>query len=115
MTQHKFHREARLEYIEALLLLEEQRIGYGEKFEAEVEAVLKRIEEFPKSASLLKGFPTETRGQSVPAANVPILAHGRPRRRHGGRLRGRPPAPNARVLEAPHYVGRPWVAVLGPE
>jgi hypothetical protein len=66
MTQHKFHREARLEYIEALLLLEEQRIGYGEKFEAEVEAVLKRIEEFPKSASLLKGFPTEIEARAFP-------------------------------------------------
>jgi hypothetical protein len=57
MKHHKFHREARLEYIEALLLLEEERVGYGAKFEAEVEAALRRVDEFPKSAPRLPGFP----------------------------------------------------------
>ena len=51
MTKPRFHPEARLEYIEALLLLEEERVGYGAKFEAEVEATLRRIVEYPDSGS----------------------------------------------------------------
>lgn len=52
MKRHRFHREARLEYIEALLHLEGQRVGYGAKFEAEVEAVLKSRSSTPSPTNI---------------------------------------------------------------
>jgi hypothetical protein len=66
MTQHRFHREARLEYVEALLLLEEEQVGHGAKFEAEVGATLQRMEEFPKSGPLLPGFPEAVEARAFP-------------------------------------------------
>lgn len=43
----RFHPDARAEYVDALLYLEKQRVGYGEKFENEVFATLDRALESP--------------------------------------------------------------------
>lgn len=63
MTQPRLHPEAEVEYVEALLYLEAQREGYGERFEAEVDATLDRIRAFPLSGALVEGYrETSKRG-----------------------------------------------------
>jgi plasmid stabilization system protein ParE len=64
MKPYRFHPEARLEYIEALLHVEEEREGYGAKFEAEVDAALRRVSEFPRSAPRLPGFPKDVEARA---------------------------------------------------
>ncbi len=51
----RFHPEARVEYVEALVYLEERRSGYGEKFEGEVFAALEQAQLFPESGARMPG------------------------------------------------------------
>ena len=53
----RFHPEARVEYTDALVYLEDRRQGYGEKFEMEVFAALERALEFPGSGVRMPGYP----------------------------------------------------------
>lgn len=62
----RFHPDAREEYVDALLYLEEQRVGYGEKFENEVFAALERALEFPGSGTLVEGYPKELNLRAFP-------------------------------------------------
>ena len=62
MTRPRLHPEAHAEYLEALLLLEEEREGYGDVFESEVEAVIERIAAFPRSGAHVRAARREGRG-----------------------------------------------------
>lgn len=53
----RFHPDARVEYVNALIYVEERRAGYGEKFEVEVVAALERALQFPGSGSHVDGYP----------------------------------------------------------
>lgn len=55
MTEIPFHPAARAEAVAASLYLESQRVGYGEKLEEELDALLARIGELPKSGQRLPG------------------------------------------------------------
>ena len=55
----RFHPLGRVEYVEAIVYLEQRREGYGERFETEVDAVLDRIRDFPQSGASVPGFPPE--------------------------------------------------------
>lgn len=57
MTEIPFHPAARAEAVAASLYLESQRVGYGEKLEEELDALLARIGELPKSGQRLPGYP----------------------------------------------------------
>lgn len=57
MTEIPFHPAARAEAVTASLYLESERVGYGEKFEDEIDALLARIQEFPSSGQRLPGYP----------------------------------------------------------
>ena len=59
MSELRFHRAARVELIEAATYYESQRLGYGHKFEAELDAVVERVIQFPESGGLLPGYPPE--------------------------------------------------------
>ena len=61
MSQLRFHRAAREELIAAATYYEAQRPGYGDKFEAEFDGVVERIEQFPESGGLLPGYPSTLR------------------------------------------------------
>ncbi|MCA9684467.1 MAG: hypothetical protein KC431_13510 [Myxococcales bacterium] len=52
--------------MEALLYLERRREGYGERFEAEVDAVLERVHRFPKSGAKVPGFPPDVDVRAYP-------------------------------------------------
>lgn len=62
----RFHPLARAEYVEAIVYLEQRREGYGERFEAEVDAALDRIRDFPLSGVRLPGFPPEIDMRAFP-------------------------------------------------
>ena len=62
----RFHPLARVEYVEAIVYLEQRREGYGERFEAEVDAVLGRIREFPQSGARVPGFPPDADVRAFP-------------------------------------------------
>lgn len=49
----RFHPAARLEYVEALVYLEDCRGGYGEMFEGEVFLTLEQVRQFPESGARL--------------------------------------------------------------
>ena len=51
----RFHPDAGVEYVEALVYVEERRLGYGDKFEAEVLATLERALQFPRSGAQVQG------------------------------------------------------------
>ena len=51
----RFHPDAEREYLAAVLYLESERVGYGERFEQEVDAALERAVHFPGSAPRLPG------------------------------------------------------------
>ncbi len=55
----RFHPDARSEYVDALLYIEERRAGYGRKFEEEVESTLDLARSLPNAGRLLTGFPPE--------------------------------------------------------
>ena len=57
MAEIPFHPAARAEAVTASVYLESERVGYGERFEQELDDVLARIEEFPKSGKPLPGYP----------------------------------------------------------
>lgn len=57
MTEITFHPAARAEAVAASLYLESERVGYGEKFEDELDALLARIQELPRSGQRLPGYP----------------------------------------------------------
>lgn len=59
MSELRFHRAARIELAEAATYYESQRPGYGRKFEAEFDAVVERVLQFPESGGLLPGYPPE--------------------------------------------------------
>jgi hypothetical protein len=59
MAEIPFHPAARAEAIAASLYLESERVGYGERFEQELDEVLARIEELPKSGKRLPGSPND--------------------------------------------------------
>ncbi len=59
MTELRFHPAARVELVEAVVYHEEQRPGYGDRFEAEVQEAVDRILQFPESGSPLKDYPPE--------------------------------------------------------
>lgn len=59
MSELRFHRAARIELVEAATYYESQRPGYGRKFEAEFDAVVERVVQFPESGGLLPGYPPE--------------------------------------------------------
>ena len=56
MTEIPFHPAARAEAVAASLYLESERIGYGEKFEDEIDALLARIQEVPKRGQRLPDY-----------------------------------------------------------
>lgn len=62
----RFHPLARVEYVEAIVYLEQRREGYGERFEAEVDAVLDRVQRFPQSGAKVTGFPPEVDIRAFP-------------------------------------------------
>jgi hypothetical protein len=66
MSLPPLHPEAEAEYVDALLYLEEQRDGYGARFEAEVDATLARIRAFPQSGVLLTGYPRDVEARAFP-------------------------------------------------
>lgn len=66
MSRPRLHPEAQAEYLEALLLLEDEREGYADVFEAEVEAVIDRIIAFPRSGALVRGFPRDIEARAFP-------------------------------------------------
>jgi plasmid stabilization system protein ParE len=66
MTRPRLHPAARVEYVEALLYLEAQREGYGERFEVEIEATLDRIRDFPQSGALIDGYPRDVEARAFP-------------------------------------------------
>ncbi len=53
----RFHPDARVEYVDALVYVEERRVGYGEKFETAVFAALERALQFPGSEAQVSGYP----------------------------------------------------------
>lgn len=53
----RFHPDARVEYVEALVYHEAQREGYGAKFEDEVFSVIERVRAFPNSGAVVEGYP----------------------------------------------------------
>ena len=57
MSELRFHRAARIELAEAATHYESQRPGYGRKSEAEFDAVVERVLQFPESGGLLPGYP----------------------------------------------------------
>ncbi len=57
MSELRFHRAARIELVEAATCYESQRPGYGHRFEAEFDAVVERVVQFPESGGLLPGYP----------------------------------------------------------
>lgn len=57
MADLPFHPAAKAEAITASLYLESQREGYGSKFELELDELLGRIEQFPKSSPRLSDYP----------------------------------------------------------
>lgn len=59
MAELRFAPEARAEAVIASIYLEEARIGYGEKFEQELDRVCERIAAYPRSGSTLPGYPPE--------------------------------------------------------
>lgn len=59
MSTPRFHPEARLELLEAILVHEEARVGYGAKLADEVERVLAQVVEFPGTGAALAGYPDE--------------------------------------------------------
>lgn len=64
--QLRFHPLARVEYVEAIVYLEQRREGYGERFEAEVDAVLDRIRQFPRSGARVPDLPAEADVRAFP-------------------------------------------------
>lgn len=66
MSLPRLHPEADVEYVEALMYLEAQREGYGERFEAEVEATLDRIRAFPHSGAPVDGCPRDVEARAFP-------------------------------------------------
>lgn len=56
MTELRFPPDARSEYVDALLYIEEQRTGYGRRFEDEVESALDLARSLPTAGKLLPGF-----------------------------------------------------------
>lgn len=48
-----------VEYVEAIVYHEDQREGYGAKFEEEVLNVIERIRVFPSSGALVPGYPED--------------------------------------------------------
>ncbi len=62
----RFHPLARVEYVEAIVYLEQRREGYGERFEAEVDAVLDRARHFPRSGAQVPGFPSQMDVRAFP-------------------------------------------------
>jgi len=67
----RFHGEAREEYVDALLYIEERREGYGQKFEDEVESALERALNFPTSGTQLPGFPPALGLRAFPIRRFP--------------------------------------------
>ena len=55
----RFHPDARLEYVDALVYIEGRRAGYGRKFEEEVESTLDLARSLPNAGRFLPGFPPE--------------------------------------------------------
>ena len=66
LMQLRFHPLARVEYVEALVYLEQRRAGYGERFETEVGALLDRIRQFPHSGTRVPGLPSGTDVHAFP-------------------------------------------------
>jgi hypothetical protein len=66
MSAHAFHPEARAEYLAALIYLEEEREGYGERFEAEVDTTLDRVRSFPRSGARVEGLPRSIEARVFP-------------------------------------------------
>ena len=66
MSQPRFHPAARREYVDALLYYEDRRVGYGARFEAEVQSVLERVRQFPASGPRMGGLPPEIEARSFP-------------------------------------------------
>jgi plasmid stabilization system protein ParE len=62
----RFHPLARLEYVEAMVYLEQRREGYGERFENEVDSTLQRIADFPQSGALIPDCPADVELRSFP-------------------------------------------------
>jgi len=66
MSALAFHPEARAEYLTALLHLEEEREGYGARFEAEIDAALDRVRSFPRSGARVEGLPRDIEARAFP-------------------------------------------------
>ena len=62
----RFHPDARAEYVHAIVYIDEQRPGYGEKFEAEVFAAVERAIQFPGSGARVEGYPADVDLRSFP-------------------------------------------------
>ncbi len=59
MHEIRFHPEARVELIEAIVFHEQQRPGSGEKLEEEISNMLDRIRRYPESGVHLRGYAAE--------------------------------------------------------
>jgi plasmid stabilization system protein ParE len=59
MQPLRFHPAARAELIDVILQLEADRPGHGNKLLAELEGLLERIGELPRSGASLAGYPPE--------------------------------------------------------
>ena len=66
MTAPKWHHKARREYVDALLRVEAERVGYGAELEAELEAILQRLEAFPRSSVQLPVLPPGVEVRAFP-------------------------------------------------
>ena len=75
MRELRFHPEARVELVEAIVYHEAARAGYGAKFEAEVEALVARILELPESGAPLSGYPPQfdVRAYRLPSFRYSLL------------------------------------------
>jgi plasmid stabilization system protein ParE len=51
----RFHPDARAEFVDAIVYIEDRRRGYGLKFEAELSATLERALQFPGSGARVPG------------------------------------------------------------
>jgi plasmid stabilization system protein ParE len=59
MRDIRFHPSARAEAVAAAVYLESERVGYGEKFEAELAELCDRMQRFPRSGSPVPGYPPD--------------------------------------------------------
>jgi hypothetical protein len=83
MVELQFHPAARAEAVAASEYLESERIGYGSLFEDELDRLLERIAQYPKSGRHLHGYSLELDIRAYPMTTfrysvIVALIDGRP-------------------------------------